>query len=80
MKLMLVRVSTDAYFPPQQRRPRLEHLGLGYLAACLRQKGQVVEIVDAELERLSETQVMARLTEECDTGNSLQGRWLSPRV
>jgi radical SAM superfamily enzyme YgiQ (UPF0313 family) len=67
MRVILVRVQVDPYVWPRQRRPKLEHLGLAYLAACLRQKGHTAEILDAELQGLDPSQVMARLTEaDCD--------------
>jgi radical SAM superfamily enzyme YgiQ (UPF0313 family) len=65
MRIALARVRLDRYAGVGQRRPKLEHLGLGYLAACLRLKGHEVEIVDAELQDLDEVQTAARLG-DCD--------------
>jgi anaerobic magnesium-protoporphyrin IX monomethyl ester cyclase len=63
MRVLLARLLVDRDTGARQRRPRLEHLGLGYLAAKLRQDGHRVEILDAELQGLDESQMTARLSE-----------------
>jgi radical SAM superfamily enzyme YgiQ (UPF0313 family) len=42
---------------------KVEHLGLGYLTACLRRDGHAVEILDAQLSGLDTSQVTARLAD-----------------
>ncbi len=63
MRVLLARLLVDRDTGARQGRARLEHLGLGYLAAKLRQDGHQVEILDAELQGLDESQMAARLGE-----------------
>jgi anaerobic magnesium-protoporphyrin IX monomethyl ester cyclase len=63
MRVLLARLLVDRDTAARQTRTRLEHLGIGYLAAKLRQDGHQVEILDAELQGLDESQMAARLTE-----------------
>jgi radical SAM superfamily enzyme YgiQ (UPF0313 family) len=62
VKVVLARIKLGRHADPRKARP-VEHLGLAYLAACLRRRGHIVEILDAELLDLSEADVMARLAE-----------------
>jgi len=43
--------------------PDYPHMGLGYLAASLRARGTVCDVIDAKLERLSSTAVLGRLAD-----------------
>lgn len=63
MKVLLARLLVDRETGARQKRAMLEHLGIGYLAAALRQNGHGVEILDAELQGLDESQMATRLTE-----------------
>jgi anaerobic magnesium-protoporphyrin IX monomethyl ester cyclase len=63
MRVLLARLLVDRDTTSRQERARLEHLGIGYLAAKLRQDGHQVEILDAELQGLDEPQMAAGLAE-----------------
>ena len=65
MRVALVRVDGTAGIKDGMATTKVEHLGLGYLAAYLRRAGHCVRILDAELLGLDDS----RVTEELSAGD-----------